>query len=416
MRSEARQPVGLAPTALSGRFTFVDALRGLAALAVVGFHFHIALSADRTRAVFGQPFDWILDHGNSGVQIFFVLSGFVIAHSLRQARITPSFAGRFLLRRSLRLDPPYWATIGLAILATLVAVQIKGSAGPALPSAWQLFLHVFYLQEIAGVGHVVEVFWTLCLEVQFYLSFVLLLGGAQRSTGAGRSGVLASPSALLVFFLPLTLLSLAIQFEILPSPWPGLMLKSWHLFALGVLTSMVLNRTLPRAWLGIYLAVFALFMTYRFDVRCLVGALTAVSLFAVGELRLLQTAGNLRPLQYLGRVSYSLYLVHVVVGCPFTYYFYQRVGGAEAGLGVRLGLFVLAVMVSLAAAHLLYRFVEQPSLGWSRWVPLHPEPGEGLAPSVPRVKEPVSLPARTEPTSRAGEVTCVDLQEASVGP
>lgn len=48
----------------------------------------------------------VLDHGNLGVAVFFVLSGFVIAHSLHGVRVTPSVVGRLMLRRSLRLDPP----------------------------------------------------------------------------------------------------------------------------------------------------------------------------------------------------------------------------------------------------------------------------------------------------------------------
>src|SRR5689334_15625966 len=94
--------------AASGRFLFVDALRGFAALGVVIFHFteadHIPLLASALPA-------WvvlILNHGNLGVPVFFVLSGFVIAHSVHSERVTMPFAAKFMLRRSLRLDPPYW--------------------------------------------------------------------------------------------------------------------------------------------------------------------------------------------------------------------------------------------------------------------------------------------------------------------
>ena len=60
------------------------------------------------------PLETALKLGFVGVDIFFVLSGFVIAYSVREARITPRFLGRFALRRSIRLDPPYWITIAIA--------------------------------------------------------------------------------------------------------------------------------------------------------------------------------------------------------------------------------------------------------------------------------------------------------------
>ena len=56
----------------------------------------------------------ILRHGDLGVEVFFVLSGFVIAHQ-RGRPITPAFAGRFALRRAIRLDPPYYFTILVSV-------------------------------------------------------------------------------------------------------------------------------------------------------------------------------------------------------------------------------------------------------------------------------------------------------------
>src|SRR6516164_3822489 len=93
------------PAVLEGlskkRFLLVDALRGIAAMSVVVFHLvqghHIDLFLG------GSP-TWltvILEHCHLGVAIFFVLSGFVIAHSLYGKDVTLSLAGRFMLRRSL---------------------------------------------------------------------------------------------------------------------------------------------------------------------------------------------------------------------------------------------------------------------------------------------------------------------------
>ena len=61
--------------------------------------------------LFGPVLDWLCEQGHLGVEVFFVLSGFVITHALRPLRMCPSVVGRFVLRRSIRLDPAYWAVL-----------------------------------------------------------------------------------------------------------------------------------------------------------------------------------------------------------------------------------------------------------------------------------------------------------------
>jgi peptidoglycan/LPS O-acetylase OafA/YrhL len=97
------------PTATSpigGRFKFVDALRGIAAVSVVLFHLKEGKHIPNLYALMPKWLQTLFDHGVLGVSIFFVLSGFVIAHSLYKQHVTLRLAGRFMLRRSIRLDPP----------------------------------------------------------------------------------------------------------------------------------------------------------------------------------------------------------------------------------------------------------------------------------------------------------------------
>ncbi len=98
-----------------GRFVFVDALRGIAALWVVLFH---AYEGKHITQVAARLPRWALvffESGHFGVPIFFVLSGFVIAHSVSRHTVGMSFIVRFAVRRAVRLDPPYWASIVLVI-------------------------------------------------------------------------------------------------------------------------------------------------------------------------------------------------------------------------------------------------------------------------------------------------------------
>ena len=81
-----------------GRFYFVDALRGVAALAVALFH---AVEGGHIPVLLTVMPSWsvfIIEHGNLGVAVFFVLSGFVISHSIYSERATMPLVGRFMLR------------------------------------------------------------------------------------------------------------------------------------------------------------------------------------------------------------------------------------------------------------------------------------------------------------------------------
>src|ERR1700676_2657702 len=101
------------------RMALVDGLRGFAALWVTAHHFYFALGPT-------LPSFWpglvqnIVSLGNHGVDVFFVLSGFVIALSIYRSRINGPYVGIFAIRRSLRLDPTYWTVIGLTCVTTLV--------------------------------------------------------------------------------------------------------------------------------------------------------------------------------------------------------------------------------------------------------------------------------------------------------
>src|SRR4051812_24749623 len=109
------------------RFEFVDALRGLAALAVVLPH-AAGLFSYPHRSWLSDVFLQLADYGRASVEVFFVVSGFAIAYSLRNA-VTDGFSlGRFLLRRAVRLDPPYW--VGLLLSGLVVAIRARATHQP----------------------------------------------------------------------------------------------------------------------------------------------------------------------------------------------------------------------------------------------------------------------------------------------
>jgi peptidoglycan/LPS O-acetylase OafA/YrhL len=137
----------------------------------------------------------IVEHGHLGVPIFFVISGFVIALSLDGKPIRAPMVARFMLRRSIRLDPPpYWGVIIIAILFSLLASVIVKDRQVETFSVGQIVAHLFCAQDLLRYQNIIGVFWTLCLEVQFYLVYALLLATRSRcdSISYRRSDALAA--------------------------------------------------------------------------------------------------------------------------------------------------------------------------------------------------------------------------------
>src|SRR5436305_2409824 len=127
------RPDSAAPISLPGRFVFVDAVRGIAALAVAWHHITLwgPLEAHSARLLPEFALS-IARNGQYGVQMFFVISGFVIAYSIRGARVTPTYLGGFALRRSIRLDPPYWTAI-----SCVLALHAFGPLTGFIPSPYE---------------------------------------------------------------------------------------------------------------------------------------------------------------------------------------------------------------------------------------------------------------------------------------
>src|SRR5947199_4447643 len=153
------------------RLSYADGVRGLAALWVVLFHASEGGHIEHLRGALPNfinvaVFDW----GQLGVAVFFVLSGFVMAHTVRKYDFTPAFGGRFMLRRLARLTPPYYASI-IFVLTYAVGKAILTGQPVVSPSFSNIAAHVLYLQDIVAETPISVVYWTLCIEIQFYLAF-----------------------------------------------------------------------------------------------------------------------------------------------------------------------------------------------------------------------------------------------------
>lgn len=341
-------------TAPRRTFFLIQALRGLAALWVMLFHIE---KGEYITGVTTHMPGWagygLFGYGSAGVAIFFVLSGFVISHSLTGRSMDARGYGRFIARRSLRLDPPYWASIALTVLVGAIYARAKG-APFAPPAATTIVAHVVYLQDILGFPKISVIYWTLAYEVQFYL---VLAAGYWAMTALIRHGVTAGRASLLVM-MPLG--ALAFVSAALAREWVlhGVFVNLWHGFFLGVLAY---EAGVNRRWTGALAALVLVTLLGAMRTDTVFGtpcALAALALVIAARTGYLERGLSGRGWQFLGRISYSLYLIHVpMLTLGFAIWGRMIGRGGPADLG---GLVVIGTLIIVGSA-IFWWAIERPS-------------------------------------------------------
>jgi peptidoglycan/LPS O-acetylase OafA/YrhL len=318
-----------------GRIHTVDGLRGIAALSVALYH--LARHGEYLPRV--PLLTWALGYSWLGIQIFFVISGFILPWSLCRAGYRIGMYGRFLAKRLVRIDPPYLVTVCVILLLEYASRLAPGYAGNLPFPGWAEVLgHLGFLNAFTGLPWLNPVFWTLAIEFQFYLVVGLLFPLL----------VSASPTARWC----VTVAFLAAPFVFRDESFlPG----QACLFLLGIAIFQYRSGFTARpACFAILAAATAELWFLSGAAPAVAGLLTALTIgFARGGYRLL----NSGPFVWLGAISYSLYLVHVPIG--------GRVVNLAHRLPQTPAIQCLeaasALGVSLAAAFILYRFVETPA-------------------------------------------------------
>ncbi len=369
-------------SAATARFTFIDGLRGVAAMMVAIGHLAGA-AADKHPGILGPGVAAIADFGRYGVQIFFVLSGFVIAHSLVGGAYSFKYFGRFAARRFVRLDLPYWSVILLEVALLWVSGYLMAQYSRDLPSLGQIVANGFYLQTFLGYPHILPVFWTLCYEVQFYLVLVLSLVLLEKMRNAG----VTAPTIRTIASVALTisfLWSVCLFVGLLPPLHPGLFLDRWFQFVLGVVVYLYYRGDCGKNVLVISLVLCVVAAVafggdkYRIAAP-LVTAATALAIvcsFQPSWRGLL--AGPV--MQFLGRISYSLYLLHVGIGWRATVLIRELIGPHYSTFWAYVAFFG-GMAVSILAAWIANVIIEQPAMKLARTIELpkrHPRPMPGV--------------------------------------
>jgi exopolysaccharide production protein ExoZ len=344
-----------------GQISAIQVLRGVAVLGVVIFHCTM-VQQKYSLSAFQMP--KIVGVGQSGVDLFFVISGFVmvtVTHGRFGSRAQMS---RFLYRRATRIYPTYW----FYCLLTLAVVFVK----PAWVNASQ-GNHINVWSSLVLLPDrqlpIVMVAWSLIHELWFYLVFSVLLLFSENKV----------LPALIVWCLAIIGINLAVDPETL-SPGLRLICHGHTLeFIFGSLAAILLRsawtKRIPSGVLLAILIVAFVSVPLAYHLRALrYGGLIRTSVFGLLYAAILCCLVLLEPkhrfatprfLRFVGDISYSTYLCHILVLSAIGRLF-AAVKMQHSGIGGSLLVWALMLGAVLSFAWISYQWVERPVLDLSR--------------------------------------------------
>jgi peptidoglycan/LPS O-acetylase OafA/YrhL len=334
------------------RLEWLDSLRGIAALLVTIIHLFGFLRLNYpSNSLFakGSTLSFIIfdffDFGRIGVVLFFFVSGFVIPYSILNKGLKS-----FAISRFFRLYPAYWVSIVLAVLIN-GAISIK-----------LVLINVTMFQKFVGVNDLLGVYWTLQIEIVFYIICAILY----------KYKILDDTRILkrvLYFFLALSL-ALAIGRYLSEKKLPVALTLGLCVMFMGLLYRKYLLKEgdIVKNQIVVVFIVFLLVLfpicllaynkDYGFDekwYKYFVSYFAAILLFIIYS----RYKWTNKFFIYLGTISYSLYLIHTLA---FDVISDSKISKSISPLGYTLIFYISALGVST----LCYYLIEKPAVKYGR--------------------------------------------------
>lgn len=328
----------------TGRLTELDSLRGLAALSVMVFHYAYFFKQRMKYDAIPQ-FDFNV--GETGVDLFFIISGFVILLTLERTKRPVDF----IISRLTRLYPTFWVSLTL----TVAAVLIFGL--PFLVPSFKFIMANYTMVPVFfRLGTFDGVYWSLAVELTFYmLMFGIYLAGALKHIDKIAWAIVLGSVLYKLSYLYVmpNLVSLHYLFGLL---------RHLPLFMAGITFYQIYTKQFTWAR-GTLLLVSLPATVFTFDMRHYsadtywhIGAIIVFYLLFLAIVYNKASWLNLKPLLWLGSISYPLYLLHLNIG----FIIIDRL--AKVGMPTEVAS-VIAILFSVILAYIVHIFIEKKASG-----------------------------------------------------
>ncbi|MFI5221941.1 MAG: acyltransferase family protein [Bacteroidia bacterium] len=325
------------------RLSTVDMMRGIASLAVLFYHithnhsFYGDFLTDADYLKKTGAFGWL------GVQMFFVISGFVIPYTLYNNQYQIRFFLKFLSKRWLRIEPPYIVSILMLIGVGFFYSKIYRNYPYSID--WkQLYLHLFYLPQFFNVPWMNAIFWTLALEFQYYLVMAFTFQFFAHEKKWVRYATLMI-FASIHFVLPET----------------RFLTSYSSLFLAGIVIFMHRAKLLNTAETLVFIALCTIYAFFQFPKD----SLSISIVLLISSLMILFLKYDPSWGKFTGKISYSLYLTHGVIGHNIIM-FSMYSNFVRNYYPFRVLMVFIGITASITFAWYYYKFIEKPSQDMSK--------------------------------------------------
>lgn len=368
-----------------GHIPTLDGIRGLAITMVLCVHFFMSYKPQNFLELAIQK---ISAHGNLGLDLFFMLSGFLITGILLDTKSSAHYLRNFLVRRFLRIFPLYYLVLALVLLVLwMIPAEYQpfyAKAWEAQPWAWTYLLNVFIASEGAWTVPYLGHFWSLAVEEQFYIVWPFVVYRLSPQRLMQFSTVLVVLSTVLLAWMEIAGVSKVTIHVLTPLRLNALCLGAWlatwlrepSVVQTGL--GMIRKRAL-QVFVGSALLKLVIFGTVKCfpHLRETLEALRTLSwlgIFASLHLSAVALPSSsviirglcLRPLTFLGQYSYGIYIFHHFISWPAQHY--HSIGWLTEKLGHQtLAVLVngsLGIGLSIALAWLSFHAIEKHFLRW----------------------------------------------------
>lgn len=310
----------------------IDSLRSFAAISVCLFHF----ICTTTGLVYPETMTSIAAYGKNGVFIFFVISGFIIPWSMYSKNYTLGSMLPFMAKRLIRLEPPYLISIVLILIISFVKTRFHiGVESQDELSAARIGLHFGYLINFfPEYKWLNNVYWTLAVEFQYYIimSFMFILFIHKNMYYRISAYALCF---MMAWFIP--------YLNHFPAYAP--------LFLFGISVFQYKTRLVGSIECAIVIAACFVYNYLFVDIAyACFGLATACIILFFAEVKI-------PILDWLGKMSYSIYLIHPVLGAAVINLLSRY---AHTSLQ-KILILVAGLITTFISAYIMYLIVEKPS-------------------------------------------------------